>query len=150
MTLESGVKSKKELVESIWGYDYDPVIHDPMIYTQMTRLRKFFGPFAHLIILTEEGYALDSSVEIFKNSPDLPETKELETFKVENLPSYSDLNYRQIQILSYLKENSFVDIQIYKQIFSVSNITASRDLSQLASKGFVQRVGKGRATKYCL
>lgn len=58
------------------------------------------------------------------------------------------LNHRQLALLSELGDRDFIDVQTYRSRNDISEITASRDLSQLARFGHLQRVGKARATRY--
>ena len=61
-----------------------------------------------------------------------------------------DLNHRQIQALEYLSKERFLCTRTYRDLFTTSEITASRDLSSLKEKGHVVKVGFGRATQYTL
>lgn len=58
------------------------------------------------------------------------------------------LNHRQVELLRLLGERELIDVQTYKKQFSISEITACRDLAQLAREGYLQRLGKARATRY--
>ena len=42
---------KEDLVNRIWGYDYNPLRHDPMVLTLVQRAREVLGPFRkHLVV----------------------------------------------------------------------------------------------------
>ena len=164
-------KTKEELIKEIWGYEYNPLVHDPIIYNHLSRLRKMFGAYRSILSISERGYQLSDNF-IVKNDINLIQLHKNESF--ENTPIFSnesvpillkphqnnksnllnlnsdDLNHRQIQILKWLQVNDFIDIQRHQKLFKVSPITATRDLSTLQKIGFLKRVGKARATKYCM
>lgn len=58
------------------------------------------------------------------------------------------LNSRQLAILSELQRRPAVNVQDCVKMFGISRITAFRDLGELEERGFVHKVGKGRATAY--
>lgn len=62
----------------------------------------------------------------------------------------SQLNVRQLILLKSLREIDFTIVKQYSKRFKVSTMTACRDLSHLQQQGQVLRLGKGRATVYCL
>jgi tetratricopeptide (TPR) repeat protein len=144
--LAEGSQTKEAIIKEVWGYEYDPILHDSLIYTNVMRLRRLFGRYEKIIEVTESSYGFLSSVRIEYGA------RNIEVKKISNQHSltqnYKDLNYRQLQMLDYLTDNKFMDVRSYKKIFQVSDITASRDLSTLAKLAFVRRVGRGRATKY--
>ena len=60
----------------------------------------------------------------------------------------AEFNPRQIEALKYIRDNKMITSSIYQKINQTSTITAKRDLSQLARKKKVKRVGRGKATHY--
>ena len=62
----------------------------------------------------------------------------------------ANLNSRQQKILRFLAQNEFIDTPKCQEIFETSEVTASRDLSALLRLSLIDRIGKGRATKYAL
>jgi hypothetical protein len=60
----------------------------------------------------------------------------------------SALNLRQTTLLDELAARAAIDVHQYRRRFDVSEITACRDLAGLTRAGFLQRVGKARATRY--
>jgi hypothetical protein len=184
LIFESGQKSrisfsKEDLVQKIWQYEYNPLLHDSLIHATLNRFRNLLGDYRDFLLLTEEGYSLRSDIDIramhAKHSKDREHgigssssAPSKLTFPVAQsakanflqgpfslkLPGnqilVDDLNHRQIQILQFLDKNTFVDIQICQELFQVSPITASRDLSDLFKRSFISRLGKARATKYTL
>lgn len=160
-TLSEGYTTKEELVNAVWGYTYDPLRHDSLIYSSFSSLRKIFGEEAHFIETSELGYKLKATVVNM-----LSQTKKTEkpTGISEKIGSVSatsfativdltqmaqiGLNSRQIQIMVYLTKNQFICVQDVVKLFSTSEITANRDLRSLFEKKLVLRLGKGRATHY--
>jgi hypothetical protein len=171
--------SKEVLVQKIWQYEYNPLLHDPLIHATLNRFRNLLGDYRDFLLLTEEGYSLRSDIDIramhAKHSKDrergigssslapskltFPVAQSAQANFLQGpfslkLPGnqilVDDLNHRQIQILQFLDKNTFVDIQICQELFQVSPITASRDLSDLFKRNLISRLGKARATKYTL
>ncbi len=146
--LEKGFCSKENLITQVWGYEYDPLRHDTVIYAAMNSLRRLLGERAAWLETVENGYRWNPAYEICTHRTaapmDVPRAKETP------VPDGIPLNYRQIQILRYLAKEEFVEVQKYKKLFKVSDITASRDLSDLTNQGLLERIGRGRAIRYKL
>jgi DNA-binding winged helix-turn-helix (wHTH) protein len=163
--IKSAPQSKESLVREVWGYDYDPLRHDSLVYSSINKIRKLLEPHADWIQLTEEGYCLSSSIKVIiknnlkpsaleKKSPLVTTTSPPTETKVR-LPAkwakhLKDLNFRQIQILDYLKNNTSISVQELSTKLLISKPTATRDLSKLHELSIVSRVGQGRATRYFL
>lgn len=63
--------------------------------------------------------------------------------------SFYDLSKRQIEILTLLEQpGAQITNKVVQKRFSVSQITASRDLARLASLGILSSHGKGRSIHY--
>lgn len=163
--LKDSPKSKEDLVREIWGYEYDPLRHDSLVYSSINKIRHLLAPHADWVQLTEQGYVLSKAVKVIiknnlKTSPliknKLPlDVKSLpQKAKVRLAPKWSkhlkDLNFRQIQILDYLKNHSSISVQELSAKLLISKPTATRDLSKLYDLCIVSRVGQGRATRYFL
>ena len=57
--------SKHKLTDSIWGQEYNPLVHDKLIYTSISRLRKLIEPpgkKGKYIIRGREGYSFNPNV----------------------------------------------------------------------------------------
>lgn len=152
--LSKGSVSKDRLVQAIWGYSYDPLRHDSLIYSAVSQLRRQLGERQHWVINDELSYHLAISLVYDERPKSRPVHKlQEDSAPVEvlvRLDSPQDLNRRQMQVIDYLVENQFIDTRTVKSLFAISEITASRDLSDLQKKGYVLRVGHGRATSYTL
>lgn len=156
--------TKEELVQKIWGYHYDPLRHDPLIYSSMNKVRRFLENYADWIELSEDGYRIKAGVKvILKNN--LKRDNRMTTLDalIEKPPAATtpapktsatlelhNLNFRQMQVLEYLRRNHSISIYELSTKLEISKPTATRDLSQLHKMGKLQRVGKGRATRYLL
>lgn len=142
---------KEELVKRVWSYEYDPLRHDPMLFSALQALRRSLGQHADWLLRTDEGYCLNPEVRLIDVTPETKAPTERTEFKKQSLNHglVLELNFRQIH---FLQSNNFnndgIDITKYKQLFNISKITATRDLSELHKKGYVLRTGKGRATRY--
>lgn len=162
--LSHSFKSKEELLETIWGYQYDPLRHDSLIYSAFSNLRKILGDHAGLLETSETGYQLRATVlemspaalattkkEVATETPSKDQSVNFTNLKQEdNLHRYLKLglNSRQIQILQYFQQNQFIAVKIVQDLFTVSEITANRDLRALTNANLVVRLGQGRATRY--
>ncbi len=163
--LKDSPKSKEDLVREIWGYEYDPLRHDSLVYSSINKIRHLLAPHADWVQLTEDGYVLSKAVKVIiknnlKTSPLIKNKSPLDLkslpqkAKVRLPPKWSkhlkDLNFRQIQILDYLKNHSSISVQELSAKLLISKPTATRDLSKLYDLCIVSRVGQGRATRYFL
>jgi DNA-binding winged helix-turn-helix (wHTH) protein len=162
-TLSDGFTSKEKLVNSVWGYEYDPLRHDSLIYSSFSNIRKILGDSSTLIETSELGYKLKARLVNLLQETNLKSaihdisardsnSNETQSFSNENILSWAQkgLNSRQIQILSYLEKNQFISVKNVVILFSTSEITANRDLRALYEKKLVLRIGQGRATHYTL
>ena len=150
--LRNGPVSKNDLVEMVWGYEYHPLRHDNLVYTAMSTLRKAFGTQQDWIQTLENGYRIRADLEFLNIGKAVKNEDSAPTANLASRPEIVDveLNFRQIQALEYLQENRFLNTRQYKDLFQTTEITASRDLAALNKKGFVLRLGHGRATQYTL
>ena len=150
--LSNGTVGKDDLVREAWGYTYDQLRHDPMIYTALASLRKSLGPVGFWIETQDQGWAL-------KNRGQQVTFTDRETIEVEPptiqpgkeslvASSVSDLNWRQMKAISKSKLKEPWTVPRYKDMFEVSTMTAWQDLYALAKAGYLTRIGRGRATVY--
>ncbi|MCY4523144.1 MAG: winged helix-turn-helix domain-containing protein [Halobacteriovoraceae bacterium] len=62
--------NKEQLAQSIWENEYDPSIHDKLVYTSVSRLRKIIEPDSQeecrykYIIRSKEGYTFNSKAKV--------------------------------------------------------------------------------------
>lgn len=145
LELRSGPKTKEELITNIWKYEYHPIRHDALIYSAVAKLRRALGERSHWVEASDAGYQLRAGVKVVANQ-NVPDV-----LPVLPLPEHdegTELNLRQQKILKYLKDNEAIDTSTCRTLFETSEITASRDLTELMKLNLIQRIGKGRATKY--
>jgi tetratricopeptide (TPR) repeat protein len=140
--------SKERLIREVWGYEYRPLQHDPLIYSTISRVRQLLGPYDYWIEATENGYALRAGVRfrIDGAAPPLGDAPPQALAEVE--PGENGLNSRQIRLLRHLEKAEFIGARECALLFGVSEITACRDLSALWKAGRLERVGRARATRY--
>jgi len=146
--LTLGPRTKEELIEKVWKYKYHPLRHDALIYSAVAKLRKVLGERAHWIVASDLGYQLREMVTVLSAPTTFAPTREVPEAEVPS--SMAALNARQQKILRFLAQNEFIDTPKCQEIFETSEVTASRDLSALLRLSLIDRIGKGRATKYAL
>lgn len=148
----SGVSEKSDLCSKVWGYEYDPLRHDNIIYTAIRSLRKNLGSGGAWVETCENGYHFSADRKFkfnLKKYPQIGQQME-ESPEQSSLENSSQLNLRQIKSLKHLAKNEFLDVATYQKLFNVSDVTASRDLRTLKKLGFVISIGQARAIKYLL
>ena len=164
-------KQKPELVETLWGFNYHSLRHDPMLYALINRLRRVMG--SRNTWLEADGgiYAFAEDVKIFfYEHTDLPlnlrqgykqvagsregsveiEDGSAGEQQFSDTPLQSNLNHRQMAILSTLDQQKYINAVECAELYDVSKVTATRDLTELWRVGLIGRIGKGRATRYGL
>lgn len=147
MEIQKGQRSKEELIRNVWKYEYHPLRHDALIYSAVAKLRKLLGKRSHWLEVAENGYSLRSQVQVALFA--LVPLEEIPIAVESGPPNRSlSLNHRQQKILRFLEQNEYIDSMTCRSLFETSEITASRDLSELLKLQLVSRIGKGRATKY--
>ncbi len=148
--LSHGPRSKQELVFSIWGYEYNPLRHDSLLYTLISRLRTLLASAADWLENFDEGYQLRSDVQIVVKEHHR-EGAQTQAVPRGEVTAVSQLNMRQLAIIEHLKANKkWLVPEDCVDLFQTSKVTATRDLSHLVKEGLLLRVGKGRATRYGL
>ncbi|RZA25346.1 MAG: DeoR family transcriptional regulator [Proteobacteria bacterium] len=147
-SLYKGFRTKEELIRDVWGYEYNPLRHDSLLYTLISRFRSLLGPCADWLENHDEGYGVMADVEMILG--DLRMAQMPATAPREDL-AHSDFNTRQFAILELMKKDrKSMSLDECADLFSVSKVTATRDFSSLCKTGHLRRVGKGPATRYIL
>lgn len=124
--------SKEALVSAVWGYTYDPSVHDSLIYTNVRRLRDLIP-----IDLYQGNYRLASEIRWCLIS-DSQQAVQLE------------LNDRQRQILKTLRANSLISRKQVVSQLDISERTALRELTDMVEKRLLVKSGNGRGVTYRL
>jgi tetratricopeptide (TPR) repeat protein len=125
--------NKESLVQNVWGFDYDPSVHDNLIYTNIRRLRDLIP-----IELHAGAYRISPKIQW-----------KLLTDSKTTFVEQSDLNERQKKILKSLDQNDQpLSRGLVVHLLKVSERTALRDLTSLVTLGHLQRVGSGRSAQY--
>lgn len=140
--------SKKDFVQLLWGYDYDPYYHDASLNTLIYRLRDFLGFKNDHLVSVKEGHiwAMSLFVRAYEYKKNFQEklNNKAKSFKSDHL------NYRQIQFLESIAQNQYSSTLEYCTKFKVNKMTACRDLKFLIDLNLIKKIGQGRATKYSL
>lgn len=62
-----------------------------------------------------------------------------------------DLTERQAKVIEYIKDNGSITNSEFQELFGVSKVIATKELSNMFEKGIIKRIGKtGKGTKYVL
>jgi len=162
LILASDRRTKDELLHLVWGYQYDPIRHDTLIYTFIRRLRVALGPLGPLLTFSASdgtyGFSRPVSVKVM-DYEDEAVSEDEPRVATESVREISNWNPRQLEVVAKLKssarERRPLTQQIVKprdliQAFQISRITAGRDLTELTEAGLLVRVGRGRGTGYML
>ncbi len=144
--LNQGPCSKEQLIKNVWGYNYDPLRHDSLIYSAIGRIRKLLQAHPQWIHSDETFYQLDRSLKII--SADEPKQRQKKTSPLEGESSLSsNLNYRQLQTLAEGIDHP-VSVSEYGKRWNVTRMTALRDLKDLVTQNYLMKIGRGKATRY--
>jgi hypothetical protein len=137
--LSQNAISKEEIFQKAWGFQYDSLRHDTVIYAAINSIRRLLGAKAHWLETVESGYRLNPELQIvFHKLNEVPVQQPVVAPGVDLDEPL--LNYRQLEIIGHLASHKFIDVQQCKKMFEVSDITASRDLSTLTVPGAVMRI----------
>jgi tetratricopeptide (TPR) repeat protein len=156
-------QTKQAIVESVWEYRYSPERHDGIVYSTVSALRRLLGEFGSWIEMDDDRYRLNSEVTLLmlQAQPLEPDTARAEipgaqiipsgqmSTSFDNLPFKVELNFRQNNWVfnQSIRINPF-GITDYRKFFSISTMTAFRDIHGLIELGYLKRTGYGRATRY--
>ncbi|MES2745168.1 MAG: DeoR family transcriptional regulator [Bdellovibrionota bacterium] len=147
-SLYKGFRTKEELIRDVWGYEYNPLRHDSLLYTLISRFRSLLGPCADWLENHDEGYGLMADVEMILG--DVKKPNVVAATHKEEL-TQSDFNMRQFALLELMKKDrKSMSLDECAELFAISKVTATRDFSSLCKTGHLKRVGKGPATRYIL
>lgn len=115
--------------------------HDPNALRHVLATTKQMGN----VTVWLEYFARGLATQLTKVAEDIASMR----FKLDVPATFWELNDRQKEILSLLEapESSITNRKVQK-LFHISQITASRDLSKLASLGLLLVHGKGRSVSY--
>jgi hypothetical protein len=141
--------TKEEIADKVWRQPYSPIRHDPLIYALIARTRKTLEPFEEWLTVLDGTYCLRESVIVQDVTVMNTRTAPLQIAATEAaVQSYPDLSFRQAKIMDLCATHGSVTNKSVCEAFQVSEVTAGRDLSDLSDKGYLKKVGKGRATTY--
>lgn len=140
--LASGICSKEALIRDVWGYEYDPLRHDTLIYSGLNTLRRSLGSKASWLQTHDTGWSFQGLRQ--QQTQVLP----LPTVDRSNTDTALELNWRQHKAVQLLPKLEKWTMSSYRKQFAVSTMTAWRDLDGLVKSGYVDRVGNGRLTAY--
>ena len=165
--------TKEELLQLVWGYQYEASRHDTLLYTFIRRLRVALGPLKSALgysstdgtygflrpvvvqVMEFEGHEGFNAEELAGGEKQIS-PQNVSKKLIEGLKSW---NPRQLEVMAKLRaanrESRSLTGRIVRpkqliETYGVSRITAGRDLAELAEKGLLIRIGSGRGTGYML
>lgn len=144
ITLAQGPADKQKLIESVWGYKYSALRHDPVLYNTIYRLRQLLGSFEAFLVAANGAYMWTekAAARVFERPATQGES--LEDFASDGL------NLRQHRALKMVKSETAISASDYARSLKVAKATATRDLAELVDKGYLAKTGRARATVYVL
>jgi hypothetical protein len=128
---EAGL-GKQDLVRIVWQQNYDPSMHDAVIYNNVGRLRDFIP-----VDLQDGCYRLAPS---------------LKWILIDGVACRENIvNLRQSLIIGFLKQNPVgMQRNQAKDLIKASERTALRELTELVQIGILKKTGSGRSVTYLL
>jgi hypothetical protein len=127
--LSSAGLSKEKLIREVWGLDYHPLHHDPMIYSAIGRLRDLMP------IECQDGlYKIPGSLKWVHLS--------------QNKESVLKISDRQKEIFKLLDQMENLSRRDLVERLKLSERTALRELTQLVRMGLLTQNGAGRGVYY--
>jgi hypothetical protein len=141
---------KETLIQKIWGYEYSPLTHDSLIYTNMRRLREWVP-----IVLTQDRYHLPKELQwsYFLSKLDQDQEQDYYSLRPSKLLTHQEskgTEERSHQLVKLLRDKIKISRSEAVKALQVSERTALRELNSLLEKKYISKSGAGRGTKYYL
>ncbi len=134
-----GPQTTSQLAKKVWGENYHPHRHEKLAHALLSRFHRLSDFFRQVLHQDQEGICLLGPIEVHQ-APSHPIGKAL------GPQIHLGLSIRQNSLLS-LKPSVF-DVVEYSRRFQISDRTAQRDLADLANRGLIKVLGKGKTTRY--
>lgn len=156
MRLAEGPCTRREAIETIWGYHYEAERHDRLLFVAISRVRKALGGGQAWIEVHGDRLILRDPVSVRFWTKRLPVKIAPVLRAVTSTPSASPdrilqgLRIRQLQVLGDLATRGDVGVKDVVERFGVSRASALRDLNELVARNLLVRSGETRATRYLL
>lgn len=151
--------SKEDLLRVVWGIgSYRPDAHDPVIHTAVSRLRAQLGVRGNWIEAASGGYQLAAGVSVLEPASGLSASAEASSDAEERasspappprpaMPSAGPQPEHEAIVAFLAKEGSASSTDVASRL-GVSEMTALRRLRDLVEQGLIERLGKGKNTRY--
>ncbi len=149
--LAEGPCTRREAIESVWGYNYDSERHDRLLLVAISRIRKALGGKILWLELQGDRLMLRDQLTIRFWSNETPQRVRPVMLRTPTTPADSlkrGLRIRQLQVLDDLATRGDVGVQDLVRRFGISRASALRDLNELVEAGLLIRAGETRATRY--
>lgn len=129
---DSGL-GKQDLIEQVWGYEYNPEIHDSLVFNNLRRLRDLVP-----VELSQGLYRISSHINWA-----------LITVGIQSDAPKSSLKDRQKEIMRLLQERQGpIARRDLVEKLGISERTALRELTKLVELGVLTKHGQGRSVAY--
>jgi predicted ArsR family transcriptional regulator len=120
--------TKEELIKHVWLENYNPLIHDTIVYTAISRLRTIIEKNQALpkYIKNNDGkYYFDNACNFL--------------YIADKFQYKTQLNSRQSWLMHYLKYNEKITLEDLIKNIKASKRTAFRDINELTEQGLLAK-----------
>lgn len=129
---DSGL-SKQELIEQVWGYEYDPETHDALVFNNLRRLRDMVP-----VVLIQGYYRIATHI-----------SWALITAGIQSDLPISALKDRHKDVLRLLNQSpGTIARRDLVEALGISERTALRELTLMVELGLLLKQGQGRSVAY--
>jgi|GEM_PF-2154729 len=143
LRLAQGPTSKKELIESVWGYAYDADRHDAMLYGAIQQARRILDPLGDAIVSMGTHYEMRPGIEVrIPQGRVVPPARRI----LGNIDTR--LTWRQNRLLKLLNSRQALSPAELRKSLKISRNTITRDLNGLQKLGLVRALGRNRSRKF--
>ena len=126
--------SKEELVHRVWGYEYNPMIHDSLVYTNIGRVREILP-----IVCSANSYKFSNEISWCYIS----QIHEQGSAEAQSLK----LSFKKILDFMRSTEQSISRRKVV-ELLNVSERTALRILTEMSNQKLIRKRGQGRGVIY--
>lgn len=142
--LACGPRSKEDLIREVWQLNvYRPEKHDAVVHTAVSRLRSALGSHAGWIQVSGVGYRIAQGVEVRENAE---RARGAAPITPSELPPA--LDPRRTAVLELVQREGGAATRDVVERLKISEMTALRLLTLLVDEGVIERIGRGRNTRY--
>lgn len=154
--LSDRLRSKEDIVRTIWNRRYLPERDDPNVYVLVRRLRRLLGEQRTILRSGRDGYSLNARV-LAVTSQILEDRVSDQVETTTNLPGGSTStahltvelpSLRIASLKTWLSQRASFSAEDWQAEAGISRASACRDIAQLVGLGLIKRMGRGPAAVY--